>query len=198
MADKTKIFISGVGGQGSITTTLIIGEAAAKAGLNVVASEIHGMAQRGGIVQTTVLIGDLHGAMIPDGGADILIAFEPAEAVRFLKKASKDRTTLIMNEHPIVPIWVSLGREAYPALKDIQSLVAEGMKQVHSFDGVAIASEAGTSKALGAVMLGALAGLDRLPISKEIWLSALMDRVPSRFKDANQVAFDRGFAQTQG
>lgn len=196
MGERTKIFISGVGGQGSITATLMIGEAATAAGLNVVSSEIHGMAQRGGIVETTVLVGDVRGAMIPDGGADILLGFEPVEAVRFLNKISPEKTTAIVNERPIIPVGVSQGHESYPLKEDILKALEENTKQLFTFDGVEIAAEAGTAKALGSVMVGALAGLQRLPINREQWLEAVLSKAPKKHRDANINAFDAGWKKT--
>ncbi len=197
MAERTRIFVSGVGGQGSITSTLIIGEAAAAAGLNVVASEVHGMAQRGGIVETTVLVGDVHGPMVGDGAADILLGFEPAEALRFLRKASAERTVVIMNRHPIIPIWVSLGKEEYPSVEAIEERVRAGAKQVYSFDARELAAQAGTAKALGSVMIGALAGLGRLAITDEIWMQTILSQVPPKYKEANERAFAAGLSQTR-
>ena len=197
MGDRTKIFVSGVGGQGSITATLVIGEAATLADLNVVSSEIHGMAQRGGIVETTVLVGDVRGAMIPDGGADILLGFEPAESARFVKKISAERTTAIINERPIIPVSVSQGHESYPGNDEILSFMKKNTKELFSFDGVELAASAGTAKALGTVMVGALAGLGRLPITRDQWIEALLMRVPKKHKDANIKAFDIGWKQTQ-
>jgi indolepyruvate ferredoxin oxidoreductase beta subunit len=196
MGKKTKIFVSGVGGQGSITATLVIGEAAAAADLNVVSSEIHGMAQRGGIVETTVLIGDVQSAIIPDGGADIMLGFEPAEAARFVKMVSKEKTIAIVNERPIIPVSVSQGRETYPKWEELKDFMAQNTKGLYTFDGVGLATEAGTAKAVGTVMVGALAGLAALPIAREHWMQAMLSQVPKKYKDANIKAFDLGFAQT--
>lgn len=195
---RTKVFLSGVGGQGSITATLIIGEAATTAGLNVISSEIHGMAQRGGIVQTTVLLGDVHGAMIADGDADILVGFEPVETLRFLRKIAPGRSTVIMNDHPLIPFTVSLGQEQYPEVADVIARMEAAAGQLFHFDAVALASEAGTAKAIGAVMLGALAGMQIAPIPYETWMDALLARVPARFRDANILAFHAGWRQTAG
>jgi len=196
MGERTKIFVSGVGGQGSITATLIIGEAATLAGLNVVSSEIHGMAQRGGIVQTTVLLGDVRGAMIPDGDADILLGFEPAESVRFVNKISASKTTAIVNERPIIPVSVSQGQEEYPSREKIERFLKVNTKTLFLFDGVELAAGAGTSKALGSVMVGALGGLECLPITQEQWIEAMLSRVPKKHKDANIKAFESGWKQT--
>lgn len=196
MHPRTKIFVSGVGGQGSITATLVIGEAAAAAGLNVVSSEIHGMAQRGGIVETTVLIGDVHGAMIGDGDADVLLGFEPVETLRFIRKISPQKSVVLMNTHPIIPISVSLGRESYPQLADIQSQLTRAARDLVAFDAVQLATQAGSAKAAGTVMVGALAGLEILAIKKTIWQETLLSQVPKKLKDANAEAFEAGYRIT--
>jgi indolepyruvate ferredoxin oxidoreductase beta subunit len=193
---RKRIFVAGVGGQGSITATLVIGEAALAAGLNAVASEIHGMAQRGGVVQTAVLVGDVHSAMIPDHSADVLLGFEPVEALRFAAKASPERTAIVVNRHPIVPVGVSLGWDRYPALDEVERALSRAGRQLYLLDAVGLAARAGTPKAVGAVMVGALAGLGELPLERTHWLGALLERVPPRYREANEQAFDAGFAAT--
>ncbi len=178
-----------------MTSTLVIGEAAAAAGLNVVSSEIHGMSQRGGIVETTVLVGDVHGPMVPDGGADVLIAFEPVEAVRFLRKSTPERTVVLLNTRPVIPIWVSLGKERYPDWEEIRAAVEARSRRLHAFDATGLALEAGTARAVGAVMLGALAGLDLLPISLDTWKETLLARVPRKYREVNERAFQAGLEQ---
>ena len=193
---RKRIYVAGVGGQGSITATLIIGEAALAAGLNVVCSEIHGMAQRGGIVETAVLVGDVHSAMVPNGTADVLLGFEPVEGLRCLRKAHPERTTVLVNHHPIVPVSVGLGWDNYPPVEEVERLLSRGAKRLVLLDAVSLAAGAGTAKAVGAVMVGALAGLGTLPVAREHWLGALFERAPARYRDANERAFDAGYATT--
>lgn len=193
---RKRIHVAGVGGQGSITATLVIGEAALAAGLNVVTAEIHGMAQRGGIVETAVLIGEVHSAMVPDGTADVLLGFEPLEGLRSARKAHPERTTVLLNRHPIVPMPVSLGWEPYPSPEQVESTLSRVSRQLFVLDAVALATTAGTPKAVGAVMVGALAGLGDLPVRRQHWLDALFAKVPNRFRAANERAFDAGYAVT--
>jgi indolepyruvate ferredoxin oxidoreductase beta subunit len=193
---RLRIFLSGVGGQGSITATLVIGEAATAAGLNVLSSEIHGMAQRGGIVETTVLLGDVHGPMIADGEADVLIGFEPVETLRYVRKIAPGRSIVLMNEHPVIPFTVSLGQESYPDLDEVTERLRAAAGRLVSFDAVTLAAEAGTAKAVGAVMIGALAGLELAPIPYETWTEALLARVPPKHRETNILAFHAGWRQT--
>ena len=113
-----KIQLIGVGGQGTIKASTIIGEAAMKKGLNVVMSEVHGIAQRGGTVVTELKIGEARSPLTEEGAADLLIAFEPAEALRSLNKVGRD-SFVIVNSSPIVPFTVSLGISEYPELSSV-------------------------------------------------------------------------------
>ncbi len=194
---RKRIFISGVGGQGSITATMVIGEAALAAGHNVVTSELHGMAQRGGVVQSTVLVGDLHAATISEGAADVLLGFEPAETLRFVSMARRDRTAIITNTRSIVPVTAAQGGTPYPPLETILASLQEAGRRLLAVDAVALATAAGTPKAISAVLVGALAGLEVLPIGRDYWIDALVARAPARFRDVNIAAFDAGLQSAQ-
>ncbi len=186
-----RIFVAGVGGQGSITTTAIIGEAAMRSGLNAAASEIHGMAQRGGVVETSVVVGEYRSPLVPVGGADILLAMEPVEGARALSRCGTG-TVVLLNTHPVVPFTVSLGHQAYPDVDALVQEFRETVASVHAFDAFELARVAGNAKAAGSVMLGALSGLELLPIPVEQWLDSILERVPKRAADANRVAFETG------
>src|SRR5512136_1314653 len=110
------IYLVGVGGQGIITASKIIGDAALLAGKNVLLSETHGMAQRGGSVTCTARIGDAYSALIPDGRADVILGFELLEALRALPKASR-KTAMISSNDTIVPLSVSTQKLHYPTVE---------------------------------------------------------------------------------
>ncbi len=112
------IYICGVGGQGIIKTSIVIGEAAMKSDLGVVMSEIHGMSQRGGVVSTELKIGESRSPIIEDGSADILIAFEPIEALRAISKASND-TFVIVNTSSIMPFNIQGSEVPYPKVSEV-------------------------------------------------------------------------------
>ena len=190
---RTRIFIAGVGGQGSITATIIIGEAALAAGDNVVTSELHGMAQRGGVVQSTVLVGDVHAATIRDGTADAILGFEPAETLRFVSKARRGHTAIVTNTRPIVPVSAAQGLTRYPDVETLLAPIADVASRLVAVDAVALAADAGTAKAIGAVLIGALAGLEVLSIGRDCWTDTLVARAPARYRDANLAAFESGF-----
>jgi indolepyruvate ferredoxin oxidoreductase beta subunit len=192
---RARIVIAGVGGQGTITATIVIGEAALAAGLDVVTSELHGMAQRGGVVQSTVCVG-MYAATVPDGTADVLLGFEPVETLRFVAKAHPERTTIITNTRPIIPVSAVQGRTRYPEPDTLWAPLAAAGRRLVTLDAVALAAAAGTPKALGAVLVGALAGLGVLAVPRACWINALIAHAPRRFREANLAGFDAGFATT--
>ena len=118
MGDKISIVLTGVGGQGVITAANILGKAAVNAKANVYASEIHGMAQRGGSVSCTVRMGDIFGPLVASGTADAIISMEPLEALRYIQFANKD-TKVVTDINPVIPFTVAVGGEEYPDLDDI-------------------------------------------------------------------------------
>jgi len=189
---RTDIFITGVGGQGSLSASRFLGEAAVMAGLKVLVGEIHGMAQRGGIVESTVRIGDVHGPIIPDGQADVLLGFEPVETLRAMAKASP-RTLIITNTHPIVPATVSMKGDKYPEAEEVLERIRAISPKVIALDATEMAGQAGNTQALNAVLLGVLAGTGILPFEIDLLREVLMAGVPKKALDVNEKAFAMGF-----
>jgi len=188
---KCDIFIIGVGGQGTLLASKIIGKAVMNAGGNVLISEIHGMAQRGGVVRSTVRIGDVKSPLVAVGKADVILSFEPAEALRALYKASRE-TVVITNTHPTIPVTVSLGKMAYPDVLAELEKIRPMVKRLIEFDANEIAREAGAAITANTVMLGALAGAGVLPFPVEYLREAVRESVPARAVDVNMKAFDMG------
>jgi len=186
-----RIFFTGVGGQGTLVATRLVGEAALEEGMPVTLSEIHGMAQRGGVVESSVVVGDIFSPIIADGEADILMAFEPVETLRALPKCHSG-TIVISNTVPIVPFTVAVGQSVYPSHETIYSLVMERVCKVVEVDAVALARKAGSDRAANVAMVGVLAGMDRLAISEASWREALSRVLPPRLFDLNWKAFDLG------
>ena len=191
MADKTDIFIAGVGGQGSLSASRFLGEAAVKAGLKVLVGEIHGMAQRGGIVESTVRIGDVYGPIIGDGQADVLMGFEPVETLRAMAKASP-QTLIITNTHPIVPATVSMKGDKYPEAEEVLEKIRAISPRVIALDATEMAGQAGNTQALNAVLLGVLAGAGILPFDASLLREVLMAGVPKKALEVNEKAFAMG------
>ena len=191
MKDKTNIVITGVGGQGVITAANILGKAAVNAGVNVVVSEVHGMAQRGGSVNCTVRLGSVSGSLVPSGTADVILSTEPIEALRYIHYSNK-KTKIITDITPMIPFTVSTGEEEYP---DVEKVFKELEKygELSKIDAIQIARDAGSVITKNIVMLGALAAKDVLPFNKKILLDTILDNVPPKFKEMNKKAFEDGY-----
>jgi len=125
------VFFAGVGGQGIITGASIIARAAVDDGVNAIMSEVHGMAQRGGSVVCELRLGNVRSPLIPQGEADVLIAFEPVEAVRNLPRVNR-KSVVVTEVQPIVPVSVSLGGLVYPAVDDLVAFMREQVAAVHT------------------------------------------------------------------
>ena len=186
------VYIAGVGGQGVVKTSIIIGLACVKKGVNVVMSEIHGMAQRGGSVPAEMKIGDAYSPIIEKGGADLLISFEPAESLRAMSKLSKD-TVAVVNTQPIIPVTVALGTSVYLDPKMYIDELRSKLKRVVVLDAESMAREAGNVLALNMVMLGASSATPGFPLEKEFLVAAMKENLPAKAIDANLRAFDMGF-----
>lgn len=185
------IMIVGVGGQGTLLASRIIGNVLMNSGFDVKVSEVHGMSQRGGSVVTYVKYGEkVYSPIIEKGEADIIIAFEQLEALRwipFLKKGGK----MIVNTQRIDPMPVITGAAQYP--KNIIDKIKAAGVEITAIDALESAKQAGSSKAVNVVLLGVLAKLS--DFKKEEWLKALKETVPSKFLELNLKAFETGFNQ---
>lgn len=179
------ILIVGVGGQGTLLASTVLGNLALNGGLDVKLSEVHGMAQRGGSVVTHVRFGEkVYAPIVDKGQADIIIAFEELEALRylsFLKPGGK----LYVNSQEILPMPVITGAAKYP--ENIREFMEENHISVEFVDALSIAREVGNIKAVNTVMLGYLA--NSLSFTKENWMNALKECVKPKFLEVNQKAF---------
>ena len=189
----TDIYVVGVGGTGSVTSARFLGEAATRAGCKVLVGEVHGMAQRGGIVESSVRMGEVYGPIIDDGGAEVLLGFEPVETLRALNKATP-ATLIITNTYPIVPATVSMAGETYPEPEDAIRYLRTFARRVLALDATAEAAAAGSPQAQGTVLLGVLAGAGALPFPADMLREAILDGVPERVRAINEAAFARGEA----
>ncbi len=190
---KFTIQIVGVGGQGVLLASNVLGTAAMNAGYKVMMSEVHGMAQRGGSVMSTVRFGDdVYSPLEAVGGADLIMGFEPAETVRSLNLGNKD-TQILMNLDPVLPSMVAAGFEEYPEVDSLVDAVKGVTPNVRTIEATRLAIEAGKAVAANAVMIGAIAGMKGFPLGKDELRDALMSMVPEKFKDLNMDAFERGY-----
>lgn len=188
MSKTTSIMIVGVGGQGTLLASRILGTAIIKSGFDVKVSEVHGMSQRGGSVETYVKFGEkVWSPIVNKGDADIILAFEQLEAYRALPYLKKDGK-IIINDQQINPIPVIAGQAKYP-----QNLM-EDMKSradVTAVDALSLAIEAGNKKAVNVVLLGVMAKKTDIPY--EYWKHSLKETVPEKFLKLNLEAFDLGY-----
>lgn len=190
---KYTIQIVGVGGQGVLMASNVLGTAAMNAGYKVMMSEVHGMAQRGGSVMSTVRFGDdVYSPLEAEGGADLIMGFEPAETVRSLHLGNGS-TSILMNLDPVLPSMVAAGFDEYPAIDDLVEAVRTTNPNVVTIDATLIAIKAGKAVAANAVMIGAVAAMKDIPLTKDQLREALVSQVPQKFLDLNLDAFERGF-----
>lgn len=188
------IVIVGVGGQGVVLISDVLGRAAVKAGIPVRGAETHGMAQRGGSVINHTRLGCRFSPMVSSGSADVLLALEPGEALRFGHYLSRDGVAII-NTEPVLPVSVTMGKSAYPGLEDLVTPLRKICKEVKTLDATTLARKAGTSQAMNVVMLGALSKYT--PIWEELLLEALCGVVPKKYLEANKQAFQIGKAEVE-
>ena len=187
-----RLIIVAVGGQGNLLASKVLGEAALMADIPVRMSEIHGMAQRGGVVESALVFGDAQSTIISDGEADVLVGFEPSETLRALNKCSA-RTTVITNMAPLPPFTVAIGKGIYPDLENITALIEAKTHRLIAFDAAEQARAAGNIMSLNIVLLGALCRTELLPLKADTVREAIRTRTKTAFVEANLKAFDLGF-----
>lgn len=188
--DELSIALVGVGGQGTILASDILAELGLKLGHDVKKAEVHGMSQRGGSVVSHVRWGpSVFSSIIPKGGADLLVAFEKMEAVRYAELLGP-QGVVIINDHAIEPLTVITGGGHYPTDDEIAQLFAGAGQRAYWIDGVGIATRLGNKNAANVVLLGALSDLVGLP--EQEWDSVLAARVPPKHLDLNRQAFPAG------
>lgn len=181
------ILLCGVGGQGTVLASKILAATAMNAGEKVHSAETIGMAQRGGSVTSHVRIGDAYSPLIPHQKADILMAFEPAEAVRNLIYLKNDGV-VIVNNVPVKPVTESLHETGYDGVEMLEYL----KKKCNCV--VIDSSKLGSAKFLNIAMLGVAVGTGKLGFTKEQVLKEIEDRVPAKFLEVNKEAFEKGLS----
>ena len=192
---KYSVQIVGVGGQGVLLASMVLGNAAKDAGYDVAMSEVHGMAQRGGSVLCTLRFGEgVTSPLEAMGGADLLLGFEPAETCRNLRLCNKD-SSVVMNLDPLFPSMVAAGFETYPPVEDIVAAVRKVTPNLKTNDATSLATEAGKAVAANAVMIGAVAAVKGFPLGRDLLLEELKRNVPAKFLDINVKAFELGYAR---
>jgi indolepyruvate ferredoxin oxidoreductase beta subunit len=182
------ILMSGVGGQGVLVASDILVLVAMHAGLDAKKSEIHGMAQRGGSVVSQVRYGEkIYSPLIQIRSADVILAFEKLEAIRYLDYLKQDGIVII-NDQQITPLSVFFSNIPYP--KNIKEICKKKTDYVVMVDGVKIADDVGNPRTINSVLLGALSNF--LEFDEDHWMKAIAQRVPPKTIELNRKAFETG------
>jgi indolepyruvate ferredoxin oxidoreductase, beta subunit len=191
VGESYNFLLAGVGGQGTILASDVLSEVALAAGFDVKKSEVHGMAQRGGSVNTHVRwdAERVYSPLIGLGEADVLLVFEEAEALRYAEYL-KPGGAAIVNRQTIEPITVTSGGAHYPTEDEVRAVYQDLAGRFHLIPGSAIAEELGNVRAGNVVLLGALSTLLDVPV--DTWLEVIEGRVPPKYVELNRPAFLRG------
>ena len=192
--ETKRLVIVAVGGQGNLLASSVLGEAALLSGIPLNMSEIHGMAQRGGVVESALVFGGASSTIISDGEADLLVGFEPAETLRALPKCNAN-TVVITNLAPLMPFTVNIGKGVYPDLAELQKLIRAKTSKLIAFNAAALAKEAGNVLAVNMVLLGALTQTAILPFDADTVKEAMRRKTKKAFLESNLKAFDLGYAE---
>ncbi|MBQ6826124.1 MAG: indolepyruvate oxidoreductase subunit beta [Clostridia bacterium] len=185
----TSVMIVGVGGQGSLLASKLLGRLLMDEGYDVKVSEVHGMSQRGGSVVTYVRFGDkVYSPIIAEGEADIIISFEKLEAARYSSYLKKEGL-IVVNTQQIDPMPVIIGNAEYPE-NVLEELKYKGLN-IWKLDALSLAEQAGSSKAVNIVLMGKAA--KQFDIPYERWIKAIENTVAPKFVEMNKKAFDLGY-----
>jgi len=194
--NTTRLIIVAVGGQGNLLASRVIGEAALLSDIDVRMSEIHGMAQRGGVVESSIVFGDAQSSVISDGEADVLLGFEPSETLRALNKCNLN-TVVITNLAKLPSFTVTTGKSVYPDLDMLQEWIRNKTAKLIAFDAASMAIKAGNVLSVNMVLLGALIQTHIVPLSVENVKEAIIKRTRKAFVEFNLKAFDLGFSAAE-
>ena len=182
------IMIVGVGGQGTLLASKLLGKLLLGKGVDVKVSEVHGMSQRGGSVVTYVRYGEkVYSPVIDKGEADVIVSFEMLEAARWAEYLKKDGV-IITNTQQVNPMPVIIGACEYPA--NLEGKIKDLGLKLDAFDALSLAEQAGNAKAVNIVLMGRLSKL--FDFTEEEWLNAIEQSVPAKFLELNKKAFALG------
>jgi indolepyruvate ferredoxin oxidoreductase beta subunit len=192
--DPFNVIIGGVGGQGNVLASQILGEMLVSQGYVITIGETYGASQRGGAVMSHLRISakDQFSPLIPEGKCDLLVALEPVEGLRILATYGNPRVMTLLNMRPIHPMDVISGDATYPEVSKVVAKIKELSRRVWTLNATEVALEMGDPIFSNIVMLGALCAVEVLPINRKGFESVITDLLPSRTLDENMKAFDKG------
>lgn len=189
---ELNIIVAGVGGQGVVLISEILGNAAVRNGFKVRGSEVLGMAQRGGSVFSNIRLGtEVESPMTSDGKCDMLVALEPSEALRNIQYLNKT-SIVIFNIRKVIPATVSMGKSTYPEIEQIKERLQAVASKVIALDALELAEKAGNRQSINVVMLGTLFGCGKMPINVATVKTLIRERFPTRTAEVNLKALDLG------
>ena len=192
--DPFNIIITGVGGQGNVLASQILGQMLAQQGYIITIGETYGASQRGGSVMSHIRVSqrDQFSPLIPEGKCDLVVGLEPVEALRVLAKYGNPGVLMLINTRPIYPIDVIAGNASYPELSVLLKKIQRLSRRVWMLNATEIGLELGDPIFSNIVMLGALSALDFLPLHGEEFQKAIQELLPSQKLHLNMEAFERG------
>ncbi len=192
----TNVVITGVGGQGNVLAARLLATAALAQGLEVTVGDVYGLTQRGGSVASHVrwTEGPPLPPLVPRGALDILVAFEPLEALRIQGQFGHLRTAALVNTAPVMPIGVQAGRFPYPDAGELWALLERMTGRCLGIEGSEAARSLGNIQALNTVMLGALCASGLTGFEADVFTRTIQSELPARFVDLNLEAFEQGLA----
>jgi len=189
------IIITGIGGQGVLTLTNVITWSALKEGLDVKASELHGLAQRGGAIACHVRFGDkVYSPLVLEGKADLVFGLEPLEALRSCYFGSKNRTVFLVNTHRIIPLSIFISKEEYPSLSYVVDALKLFSDKIITLDASEVAKNAtGDVIMANMYMLGYACAKNLIPLKRESILDGIKEVIPEKYLESNIRVLDLGF-----
>ncbi len=190
---RLRIYFVGVGGQGTLTATNLLARAALDAGLEAVGGEVHGMAQRGGVVESALLLGGWRSPRVDHGEADVLLGFEPLETLRGLPYLRRGGAVFSSSD-PLVPLSVALGQATYPGMERIRREVAAVADRHCFLPCRSLGREAGSVQSGGTALLGAACASGLVPLDFDALTAAIRRHLPARIQAANLAAAELGRA----
>jgi len=198
--DPLNLIITGVGGQGNVLASQLIGRALVRENFYVTIGETYGASQRGGAVMSHLRISkeSQYSPLIPEGQADIVVALEPVEALRVIGQYGNASVSAVVNSRPIYPTAVTVGEAEYPSLEKIKQTIRDLTSKSWFVDATEIALSFGAPILTNIIMVGALAGTNLLPLARKTFEEAIKESFPGAHLSDNLKAFDRGVELTKG
>ena len=197
--DPLNVIVTGVGGQGNVLISQLIGKALVKGGYHVTIGETYGASQRGGAVMSHLRVSrqEQYGPFIPEGQADVILGLEPVETMRVLAQYGHPGVVVIANSRPVYTMAVTTGLAAYPGTEEVARTLEELSSTAWLINATEIALELGASILTNIVMAGALVGSQALPLRAEAFEAELRESLPSDRLELNARAFRRGLEETR-